>query len=48
MRRLDTGSEPFFGDFTVVFNSCFSTKGVLAAAGGGEWGSYEAKDSRML
>lgn len=21
MRRLDSGSEPFFGDFTVVFNS---------------------------
>lgn len=25
MRRLDTGSEPQFGDFTVVFNS-YSTQ----------------------
>ena len=24
MRRLDSGSEPFFGDFTVVFNSSFA------------------------
>ena len=24
MRRMDTGSEPFFGDFTVVFNSALA------------------------
>eukprot|EP00913_Durusdinium_trenchii_P033858 g31695.t1 len=31
MQRLDTGSEPFFGDFTVVFNSSRMKDSVLIA-----------------
>jgi len=31
MRRLDTGSEPFFGDFTVIFNSTHVKDSVVIA-----------------
>lgn len=31
LRRLDTGSEPHFGDFTVIFNSSRMKKAVLIA-----------------
>lgn len=31
MRRLDSGSEPFFGDFTVVFNSTHVKDSVVIA-----------------
>ena len=26
MQRMDTGSAPFFGDFTVVFNSALAVQ----------------------